>query len=419
MSFSFINLVPEVLKSLNELGYVNPTPIQKEAIPKILEGHDILASAQTGSGKTAAFLLPALNMVKISVGKNLGPKILILVPTRELAMQVATQATKYSKYMHGVKTVVIYGGTPYPPQNRQLSRPYEILVATPGRLIDHLEQGRINLSQIQMFILDEADRMLDMGFIKPVEQIASKLTKGSQTLMFSATFDKEIFYLAEKLLQNPCRINVGGHETKKHENITQSLYLADNLQHKLNLLDHLLSKDPLDQTIVFTSTKAFAEELGSILKSKGFSTGMLHGDLHQSRRSKTIQQLREGKISVLVATDVAARGIDIPSISYVINFDLPNTIQDYIHRIGRTGRLNTKGTALSFALSRDRHLVNNIVKLTNNEASILTVPGLEPSPKGPLKKRMRNDSRNQSFRGRYHQAKPRKHWGKPRKALSE
>ena len=195
-----------------------------------------------------------------------------------------------------------------------------------------------------MFILDEADRMLDMGFVKPVEHIASKLTKGAQTVMFSATLDKGICELAEKLMHNPCRINIGGHEIKKHENITQSLYFADNLQHKLSLLDHLLSNDPSAQTIVFTSTKAFADELGSILKSKGFSTGMLHGDLHQRRRSKTIQQFREGNISVLVATDVAARGIDIPSISYVINFDLPNNIQDYIHRIGRTGRLNAKGT---------------------------------------------------------------------------
>jgi superfamily II DNA/RNA helicase len=395
MPFSFLDSVPEVLKSLDELGYVTPTPIQKEAIPKILEGHDILASAQTGSGKTAAFLLPALHKIKTSAGENLGPKVLILVPTRELAMQVATEATKYSKYMNRVKTVVIYGGTPYPPQCRQLSRPYEILVATPGRLIDHLERGRIDLSQIKMFILDEADRMLDMGFVKPVEQIASNLTKGLQTVMFSATFDKDIFKLAERLMQNPCRINIGGNEPKKHENITQSLYLADNLQHKLSLLDHLLSKDPSEQTIVFTSTKAFTEELGSILKAKGFSTGMLHGDLHQRHRSKTIQLLREGKISVLVATDVAARGIDVPSISYVINFDLPNNIQDYIHRIGRTGRLNAKGTALSFALPRDRYLVKDIVKFTNSEASILTVPGLEPSLNEPHKKKMRHDPRKQ------------------------
>ncbi len=386
MPFSFLNSAPEILKSLIESGYVKPTPIQEAAIPKILEGQDLLASAQTGTGKTAAFLLPALHKIKESAAtKSVGPKILILVPTRELAMQVAGQAKKYSKYMSRVTTVCIYGGSPYPEQIRQLARPYEILVATPGRLIDHMDRGRIDFSQVEMFILDEADRMLDMGFIKPVEQIAAKLPKKLQTVMFSATFEKAILGLAKSLLKNPSQINLA-HTTKRHENIAQSIYFADNLNHKLRLLEHLLPKKASEQTLIFTSTKSFADELCDILREKGLSVGVLHGDLQQRQRTKTVQQLREGKISILVATDVAARGIDIPTISDVINFDLPANIEDYVHRIGRTGRAELQGRAQSFVLPRDRHLVDKIATLTNNEATILTIPGLEPT----FKKEQRN-----------------------------
>lgn len=410
MPFSFLQSVPEVLKSLAESGYVKPTPIQEAAIPKILEGRDLLASAQTGSGKTAAFLLPAFHKIKATAAtKSKGPKILILVPTRELAMQVATQAKKYSKYMNRVATVCLYGGAPYPPQYRELARPYEILVATPGRLIDHMERGRIDFSQVQMFVLDEADRMLDMGFMKPVEQIASKLPKDLQTVMFSATFEKAILKLAKTLLKDPCQIDLA-HTTKKHENIDQTLYFADNLQHKLRLLNHLLPKDPAQQTIVFTATKYFAEELSEKLKESGFSVGVLHGDLQQKRRTNTIRQLREGKIAVLVATDVAARGIDIPTIHYVVNFDLPPNIEDYVHRIGRTGRAEAKGTALSFVLPKDRHLVDKIAKLTNNEATVLTVPGLEPASKGQQPQKPKDKGffgkRKPAFKKQYRSTKP-------------
>ncbi|MDE3055761.1 MAG: DEAD/DEAH box helicase [Verrucomicrobiota bacterium] len=380
MPFSFLNSVPEVLKSVVESGYVTPTPIQEAAIPKILEGQDILASAQTGSGKTAAFLLPALHKIKVTAKSGFGPKVLILVPTRELAMQVASQAVKYSKYMDRVTTVCLYGGAPYPTQNRQLSRPYEILVATPGRLIDHMERGRIDFSQVKTLVLDEADRMLDMGFVKPVEQIAAKLPEGVQTVMFSATFEPAILKLAKTLMKDPCHINLAG-TTKKHENIEQALYYADNLPHKLKLINHLLPTIQSQQTIVFVATKFFAEELGEKLREDGFSVGVLHGDLHQRQRTRTIQQMREGKIAILVATDVAARGIDISTIGYVINFDLPANIEDYIHRIGRTGRAEAKGTALSFVLPKDSHLVDKIGALTNKEAVILTIPGLEPAVK--------------------------------------
>lgn len=417
MPFSFLNSVPELLKSLSESGYVKPTPIQEAAIPKILEGRDLLASAQTGSGKTAAFLLPALHMIKTTSGtKSSGPKVLILVPTRELAMQVTTQATKYSKHMTRMTTTCLYGGVPYPKQNRQLARPYEILVATPGRLIDHLERGRIDLSQVQMFILDEADRMLDMGFMKAVEQIASQLPKKLQTVMFSATFEGVILKLAKSLLKDPHHIDLAP-ATKKHENITQGLYFADNLNHKLRLLDHLLQETLSQQTIVFTSTKSFTEELGGILKSKGISVGVLHGDLEQKHRTRTLRQLREGTISVLVATDVAARGIDIPTIDYVINFDLPTNAEDYIHRIGRTGRASAKGTALSFVLPKDRPLMDKIAILMNKEISTLIIPGLEPTAKEPQKNKAEIYSKNrrQKFNRPAKQKTPPKKQGLARK----
>lgn len=383
MAFSLLNLVPEILKALIESGYTKPTPIQETAIPKILEGCDLLASAQTGSGKTAAFILPALNRLTVpSKAQVNGPRVLILVPTRELAMQVATQAVKYSKHMSRVRTVCLYGGAPYPVQNRQLSRPYEILVATPGRLIDHLERGRIDFSNVEMFVLDEADRMLDMGFIDPVEHIASQLPKKVQTVLFSATLEGDILRLSKNLLKNPVEINLAS-SVKRHENIEQMLYYADNLPHKLRILNHLLENDSVQQTIIFTSTKAFANELTSILKETGQSVGVLHGDLDQRRRTSTTRQFREGKITILVATDVAARGIDIQGISHVINFDLPPNVEDYVHRIGRTGRADAKGVAFSLALPRDKRLVERIEKLTDKGITTLTIPGLEPSFKEP------------------------------------
>jgi superfamily II DNA/RNA helicase len=338
MPFKALNLDEDIVKTLTESGYSKPTPIQETAIPKILEGCDLLASAQTGSGKTAAFILPALNRLKTPAAKQVrGPRVLILVPTRELAMQVATQAVKYSKYLSRVKTVCLYGGAPYPVQNRQLARPYEILVATPGRLIDHYDSGRIDFSGVELFVLDEADRMLDMGFISAVEKLAAALPKKVQTLLFSATLEPSIMRLARNLLDQPVEINLAGNQ-RKHENIQQFLYFADNLNHKMRLLDHLLKDETINQAIIFTSTKFFADELTNTLEDNGHAVGVLHGDLNQRQRTQTTRNLREGKISILVATDVAARGIDIPNITHVFNFDLPMNTEDYVHRIGRTGR---------------------------------------------------------------------------------
>lgn len=379
MNFKDLNLHPNILKALEELEFSNATPIQIEAIPKVLAGFDLQASAQTGTGKTAAFILPTLNLLTTpSVHAGRGPRVLILVPTRELAMQVASEATKLSKHLTRVKTVCIYGGAPYPIQNRELSRPYEILVATPGRLIDHIERGRINFSRIEMFILDEADRMLDMGFIEPVKHIASLLPKKHQTLMFSATLKGTVLTLSKQLLKDPVEVSIAV-KTITHENIEQRLHFVDNINHKYRLLDHLLQDPLINQAIIFTSTKSHAATLVDRLHDFGHSTAALHGDMNQRQRTKCMMKMRKGEIRILVATDVAARGIDVQTITHVINFDLPHQAEDYVHRIGRTGRAGAKGVALSFAAPKEKHLVHKIETFTGKKMAPHTIVGLEPS----------------------------------------
>lgn len=381
MTFSDLDLHPAIMKTLNKEGFVIPTPIQLKAIPKIMAGHDLRASAETGTGKTAAFILPSLNRLTIpSKVPGKGPRILILVPTRELAMQVAEEANRFSESLSRVKTVCIYGGAPYPKQNRELSAPYEILVATPGRLIDHMDRGRINFSRLEMLILDEADRMLDMGFIKPVEKIAASTPKHRQTLLFSATLKGSVLNLSNQLMNKPIELNVTPEKTK-HENIDQRLHLVDDLHHKNRLLDHFLNDPDLKQVIIFTATKRFADQLVKNLYEDGHHVAVLHGDLNQSQRTRTIRRFREGEIKVLVATDVAARGIDVLTISHVINFDLPKNAEDYVHRIGRTGRAGAKGIALSFAAHKDRGLVRQIEQFTGFQITPTVIVGLEPNLK--------------------------------------
>ena len=381
MSFTDLNLCPEILKALAELGFVTPTPIQAAAIPKALTGIDLSASAQTGTGKTAAYILPIINRWVANSGKKWkGPCALILVPTRELAMQVAEETQKYSKYLPRLKTVCIYGGAPYPLQNKQLSRPYDILVATPGRLIDHLERGKIDLSQLEVFVLDEADRMLDMGFIAPVEQIAAAMPVGRQTLLFSATLKGNVLNLSRRLQNNPTDISVD-HEHAKHENIEQRLHYTDSLTHKFRLLNHLLSDPEINQAIVFTSTKRHADQLVEELFESGHRAAALHGDMNQRQRSRTLLRLRQGEIRILIATDVAARGIDVQTISHVINFDLPRNVEDYVHRIGRTGRAGANGIAMSFADVRDKGLVRRIEQFTGQPITTHVIAGMEPSMK--------------------------------------
>lgn len=379
MSFKDLDLHTNILKALKDAGYENPTPIQEKVIPEILAGHDICGMAQTGTGKTAAFLLPALEklMVPSALKFNGGPRILILVPTRELAMQVANESVKYSKYLTKTKTVCIYGGAPYPVQNRELSRPYEILVATPGRLMDHMESKRINFSRLELFVLDEADRMLDMGFIKPVEEIAAAMPKERQTLMFSATLRSSVLNLSKTLLNKPKEISVTT-DHAKHENIEQKIEYVKNITDKYETLDRLLEDESINQAIVFTSTKKQADQLQGILFEKGHQAAALHGDMNQHQRNRTITRVRQGNVRVLVATDVAARGIDVQTITHVINFDLPSNPEDYVHRIGRTGRAQAKGIAISLAAPRDYHLLRDIEKFTGQS---LGAPKSEPSQK--------------------------------------
>ena len=377
LSFESLNLATELLRAIEESGYTTPTAIQAQAIPVVTAGHDLMASAQTGTGKTAAFMLPALNLLATPHElKSRGPRILVLVPTRELATQVNEAARKYGKFIRA-RTVSIVGGMPYPLQNKLLSQPLDILVATPGRLLDHMERGRIDLSRLQMLILDEADRMLDMGFLPDVERICSQLTAERQTLLFSATLDGDIARIAKQILKNPKTIQVAG-QKEKHANIEQRLHYVDDMTHKNKLLEHLLIAPEVNQVIIFTSTKRHADVLAEDLYAAGHKTAALHGDMTQGARNRTLTKLRQGEVKVLVATDVAARGIDVQGISHVINYDLPKFAEDYVHRIGRTGRAGNTGTAISFASNMDRHILRKIEQFTGNRMDPTTVEGFEP-----------------------------------------
>ncbi len=399
MSFSDLQIHDFLLKTLDEAGYDSPTSVQSKVIPKILSGFDLRVSAPTGTGKTAAFLLPAITKIlnaSPSKDKGRGPRVLILVPTRELAIQVASQAEKYSRGLRHMKTVCIYGGVSYNIQNRDLMRPHEIIVATPGRFIDHLERGRISLGRLEMFILDEGDRMLDMGFSEPVQQIADAIPSKHQTMLFSATLKGNVMALSNKLLTNPLEINVNV-DVDKGEKIAQHLHYVDDINHKQKILDHILQDQSIDQAIIFTSTKRQADKLADNLMDRDYSVAALHGDMSQRQRTNTITQLRKGRLHILVATDVAARGIDVKTISHVINFDLPTNTEDYVHRIGRTGRAGAEGIAFSFATTGERSLVRAIEKFTGKTMTCDVIPGLEPTGKvsGFSGRNRRRPQRNQ------------------------
>ncbi len=379
-SFAALGLHPNLLKAIADAGYTSPTPIQAEAIPEVLAGHDLMASAQTGTGKTAAFVLPGLNRImQPSEVRSKGPRMLVLTPTRELAQQVSTAAMQYGKHMR-LKVVSILGGMPYPLQNKLLSGFVDILVATPGRLIDHIERGRIDFSRLELLILDEADRMLDMGFIDDVERIAAATPATRQTLLFSATLDGVVGGLAQRLLKNPKRIAIAATKAR-HENIEQRLMYVDDMAHKNRLLDHLLRDVDLNQAVVFTATKRDADQLADELMAQGHAAAALHGDMNQRERNRTLTNLRHGNLRILVATDVAARGIDVSGITHVINFDLPKFAEDYVHRIGRTGRGGASGIAVSFASSRDAAHLKKIERYTGQPIAAHTIPGLEPKYK--------------------------------------
>jgi superfamily II DNA/RNA helicase len=378
LSFASLALHEKLQQALLAAGYETPTPVQAEAIPAVLAGHDLIVSAQTGTGKTAAFMLPALSRIANEPRKEgRGPRVLVLTPTRELAQQVTAACQKYGSQLKGLNTVSVLGGMPFPLQNRMLSRPYDILVATPGRLIDHMERGRITFDRLEMLILDEADRMLDMGFIEDVELIASKTPPERQTLLFSATIESRISSLAGKLLRNPKRIEISA-QTVRNENISQRVYFADDLDHKKKLLLELLTSTEINQAIIFAGTRVDSDALADELSGFGHAVDALHGDMKQAARNRTLNSLRQGRTRLLVATDVAARGIDVPGITHVINYDLPKSAEDYVHRIGRTGRAGRAGQAVSLVGPRDRSVLRRIEQFTDQRIEVAVLAGLEP-----------------------------------------
>jgi superfamily II DNA/RNA helicase len=378
MSFENLQLVPPILKALNECGYTAPTPIQARSIPKVLAGQDLIASAQTGTGKTAAFILPGLQRLNAPCpGGKCGPRVLVLTPTRELAEQITRSARVYGKYLH-VKSTSIVGGMPYRGQLRALSQSLDMVIATPGRLLDHLERGRINLSDLELLVLDEADRMLDMGFIEDVEKIAHSAPSRRQTLLFAATLNNTIIKLARRILKHPEYVEIAGTKII-NEHIEQRLYVADNFMHKHSILKQLITDPDITKAIIFSATKRDADNLARELYAQGHAAAALHGDMKQSARNRTMRNMQRGKIRLLIATDVAARGIDVAGISHVINFDLPKCAEDYVNRIGRTGRAGASGIAISFASSKEFNELSRIERYIGEALPKHIVQGLEPT----------------------------------------
>lgn len=379
LTFAALKLHDALLAALNEAGYTEPTPVQAQAIPIALEGKDLMASAQTGTGKTAAFILPALHRItKTPGGPGKGPRILVLTPTRELARQVESAARVYGARLR-IRTASILGGMNYQQQARQLQRPVDVMVATPGRLLDLMNRGTITLDRVEVLVLDEADRMLDLGFIDDVELIAEQAPAERQTLLFSATLENRIATLAARVMNNPERLQISS-QTAKHENIEQSLYFCDDMAHKKAILLKLLADPSVNQSVVFTATRRDSEELSIELANFGIQAAALHGDMKQPARNRTLRALKDGGVRCLVATDVAARGIDVVGITHVFNFDLPMVLEDYVHRIGRTGRAGRSGTAISLVNRRDRGKLQRLAAYTGNAIPEMTIPGMEPRP---------------------------------------
>jgi superfamily II DNA/RNA helicase len=401
MSFESLNLHDALAAAVRDAGYTEATEVQQRAIPPALEGRDLMVSSSTGSGKTASFVLPALTRVlaarngaeqrrsphdapsgRPGRGEPNGPRVLVLVPTRELAIQVSKAALTYGRHVRGLRVATVVGGVPYGVQLRQLSAPLDILIATPGRLLDHMRTGKAVLSNVELLVLDEADRMLDMGFIDDIQFIGRALPLERQTLMTSATFGGHVGRLAQTLLRDPQRIDVGSH-TDSHADIEQRLHWADDLQHKNALLDHLLTGRNVEQALVFTSTQRDADRLADRLAEMGHRVASLHGGMPQRQRNRVLTGLRTRDLRVLVATDVAARGLDVPSISHVINYGMPMKAEDYVHRIGRTGRAGRSGLAVTLAERRDAAMIHHIQRFTTQRIPAAVVAGLEPKRPEP------------------------------------
>ena len=372
MSFQNLGLAPELLRALGDAGYAEPTPIQAQAIPLVLEGRDVLAAAQTGTGKTAAFVLPILH--RLASGPARSPRALVLVPTRELAAQVAESVETYGRHLR-VRSAVIFGGVSINPQIDRLRRGVDLIVATPGRLLDHAQQRTVDLSGIDMLVLDEADRMLDMGFIRDIRRLIALLPARRQNLLFSATFNNEIRALAQSLLHQPASVEVAPRNTTAAQ-ITQRVHPVDKAR-KTALIAHLVTSGDWHQVLVFTRTKHGANRLAEQLARSGIETAAIHGNKSQNARTKALADFKDGRVRLLVATDIAARGIDIDGLPYVINHELPNVPEDYVHRIGRTGRAGSSGEAVSLVSGEEQPLLRDIQRLLRREIPASVITGFE------------------------------------------
>ena len=382
MNFDELNLAPAIVKAVREQGYETPTPIQAQAIPVILEGHDLLGGAQTGTGKTAAFVLPALHRlaqgasVKNKFGGT-GIRMLVLTPTRELAAQVEESVREYGKYLDLTSTVV-FGGVGMNPQITKLKKGVDVLVATPGRLLDLQQQGMLDLGQVQILVLDEADRMLDMGFIHDVKKVLALVPGNKQSLLFSATFSDEIRDLANGLLKNPQSIQVTPRNTTV-QRITQVIHPVGRGKKKA-LLAHIINEHNWSQVLVFTRTKFGANNVAEFLTKNGISAMALHGNKSQAARTQALAGFKSGEIRALVATDIAARGIDIDDLPHVVNYEIPNVSEDYVHRIGRTGRAGASGEAVSLVCMDEEGFMRDIERFTKQNIEIRIVEGFGPEP---------------------------------------
>jgi len=378
MSFASLGLSADIQRALADQGYSEPTPIQRQAIPAILAGEDVLAGAQTGTGKTAGFTLPLLQRLHTGAPAKCGaPRGLILTPTRELAAQVAESVETYGKHLP-LRSAVVFGGVSIKPQISRLRRGIDILVATPGRLLDLVSQQAVDLSRLEILVLDEADRMLDMGFIHDIRRIMALLPQQRQTLLFSATFSSEIRRLADGLLRTPRLIEVARRNSSA-EQIRQRIYAVDR-RRKRELLSHLIGANDWRQVLVFTRTKHGANRLSSQLEKDGLSAAAIHGNKSQGARTRALADFKSGRIRVLVATDIAARGLDIDQLPHVINFELPNVAEDYVHRIGRTGRAGNAGEAISLVCVDEHKLLGDIERLLKRKLTRDVLPGYEPDP---------------------------------------
>ena len=401
MNFENLGLAPDLLRAVADQGYTTPTPIQIKAVPIVLDGHDLLAAAQTGTGKTGAFALPLLQRLAfVGRARQKQARALILAPTRELALQVYESVCAYARHLD-LNCAVVFGGVKLPPQIRALKPGVDVLVATPGRLLDLSNQGAVHFDDLEVLILDEADRMLDMGFIHDLRRIVDRLPQERQTLMFSATFSQDIRRLAGRFLDKPQQVEVAPANTAT-ELVEQIAYHVDREQ-KTALLLHLLQERQWERVLVFSRTKHGANRLARRLEKDGFKTAPIHGNKSQNARQRALEDFKAGRLQVLVATDIAARGLDIEQLPEVVNYDLPAVAEDYVHRIGRTGRAGSTGRSHSLVTAEDEPLLRAVEKLIGRRISAVDVPGFtrpapEPAGKAPAKARGRRRNRSSASR---------------------